>query len=107
MPAIWKSAAFHELAGMIYSGRMLGAVRRDYRCAYFWASSAAVGVWRMHRRGSTLRKIALRLNAEGIATAHGGARWHASTVSAVLRSVKAERAASKLVGVRPQSERVV
>jgi DNA invertase Pin-like site-specific DNA recombinase len=64
-------------------------------------------VWRMHRRGSTLRRIAARLNAEGIATAHGGARWHASTVSAVLRSVNAERAASKPVGVRPQSERVV
>jgi hypothetical protein len=49
-------------------------------------------IWRMHRRGATLRKIALRLNNEGVATAHGGARWYASTVSAVIRSVKAERA---------------
>jgi DNA invertase Pin-like site-specific DNA recombinase len=64
-------------------------------------------VWRMHRRGSTLRRIAARLNAEGVPTAHRGACWRASSVSAVLRSVKAERAASKLHGVRPQSERVV
>jgi DNA invertase Pin-like site-specific DNA recombinase len=49
-------------------------------------------VWRMHRRGASLRTIALRLNSEGVATAHHGARWHASTVSAVIRSVKAERA---------------
>ncbi len=51
-------------------------------------------VWRLHRRGASLRKIALRLNSEGVATAHHGARWHASTVSAVIRSVKAERASA-------------
>jgi DNA invertase Pin-like site-specific DNA recombinase len=51
-------------------------------------------VWRMHRRGASLRKIALRLNNESVPTAHGGARWHASTVSAVIRSVKAERASA-------------
>jgi DNA invertase Pin-like site-specific DNA recombinase len=50
-------------------------------------------VWRLHRRGSTLRQIAARLDSDGLATAHGGARWHASTISAVLRSVRAERAA--------------
>lgn len=51
-------------------------------------------VWRMHRRGASLRKIAQRLNGEGIPTAHGGASWYASTVSAVLRSVAADRAAA-------------
>lgn len=34
----------------------------------------------------SLRAIAEQLNAEGIPTAQGGARWHASTVSAVLKS---------------------
>jgi DNA invertase Pin-like site-specific DNA recombinase len=52
-------------------------------------------VWRMHRRGATLRKIALRLNAEGVPTAHGGACWRASSVSGVIRSVQAERAAGR------------
>jgi DNA invertase Pin-like site-specific DNA recombinase len=63
-------------------------------------------VWRMHRRGSSLRRIAARLDAEGVATAHGGARWHASTVSAVLRSVKAERAALSATTDRRSRERV-
>jgi hypothetical protein len=31
--------------------------------------------------------IARRLNAEGVPTAHGGARWHASTVRAVVLSI--------------------
>ena len=36
------------------------------------------------RRGESLRKIADRLNVEGVSTAHGGSKWHASTVKAVL-----------------------
>lgn len=32
----------------------------------------------------TLAAIAKRLNHDGVATAHGGAQWHASTVRAVL-----------------------
>lgn len=51
-------------------------------------------VWWMHRRGASLRRIAQRLNGEAIPTAHGGACWYASTVSAVLRSVAADRAAA-------------
>jgi DNA invertase Pin-like site-specific DNA recombinase len=39
---------------------------------------------RMRGRGMTFRAIADTLNAEGVATAHGGARWHASTVRSVL-----------------------
>ena len=38
------------------------------------------------RRGSSYRRIAEDLNSRGIPTAHGGARWHASTVQAVLRT---------------------
>lgn len=37
--------------------------------------------------GASLRAIADQLNADQIPTAHGGARWHASTVRAVLRSL--------------------
>lgn len=37
--------------------------------------------------GATLREIADRLTADGIATAQGGARWWPSTVAAVLRSL--------------------
>jgi DNA invertase Pin-like site-specific DNA recombinase len=36
--------------------------------------------------GASLRAIAERLNAKGVATAHGGRRWYASTVRAVLAS---------------------
>jgi DNA invertase Pin-like site-specific DNA recombinase len=63
-------------------------------------------IWRLHRRGSTLRKIAHRLNSEDVPTAHGGACWHASTVSAVLHSVKTERSVSKVTMDRQDQERV-
>lgn len=39
--------------------------------------------------GDSLRAIADALNAEQVPTAHGGARWHASTVRAVLGSTTA------------------
>jgi DNA invertase Pin-like site-specific DNA recombinase len=35
---------------------------------------------RMRRKGLTYRMIAEKLNDEGVATAHGGARWHPETV---------------------------
>jgi hypothetical protein len=35
-------------------------------------------------RGLSLRQIAHGLNDDGVATGHGGARWHASTVKVVL-----------------------
>lgn len=38
--------------------------------------------------GSTLRAIAATLTREGVATAHGGREWHASSVRAVLGSAK-------------------
>ena len=37
--------------------------------------------------GLSLGKIATALNADGIATAHGGRQWHASTVSGILASL--------------------
>jgi DNA invertase Pin-like site-specific DNA recombinase len=39
---------------------------------------------RMRSRGMTLAAIAAKLNHDEVPTAHGGARWHASTVRAVL-----------------------
>lgn len=44
--------------------------------------------------GASLRTIANQLTAEGVPTAHGGARWHASTVRAVLTSQAADRLAA-------------
>ena len=37
-----------------------------------------------HAAGLSLRQIADRLNADGTSTAHGGARWWASTVRSIL-----------------------
>jgi len=39
---------------------------------------------RERARGNSLQKIADALNAAAVPTAHGGARWHASTVRGVL-----------------------
>lgn len=44
------------------------------------------------RQGGTLRGIATRLNDGGVQTAQGGARWHASTVRAVLLSAERHEA---------------
>lgn len=41
------------------------------------------------RRGDSLRTIAAELEAAGIPTAHGGARWYASTIKAALSSAAA------------------
>lgn len=38
-------------------------------------------------RGRSLAAIARTLNDDGVPTAHGGAKWHASTVRSVLNSV--------------------
>ena len=38
----------------------------------------------LHSRGHSLAKIAERLNADDVPTAHGGAKWYPSTVRAVL-----------------------
>jgi DNA invertase Pin-like site-specific DNA recombinase len=41
---------------------------------------------RRRQKGATLSAIADELNRQKVPTAHGGARWHASTVRAVLTS---------------------
>lgn len=44
-------------------------------------------VARERAEGRTLAAIAADLTTEGVPTSHGGARWHPSTVHAVLRSI--------------------
>jgi len=39
---------------------------------------------RARRRGQSLQAIANALNIDGVGTAHGGSKWHASTVRSVL-----------------------
>ena len=43
--------------------------------------------------GQTLQRIADELNVDAVPTARGGARWYASTVSAVIRSADLDRQA--------------
>lgn len=43
------------------------------------------------RGGSTMATIAAGLTADAVPTAQGGARWHASTVQSVLRSVELDQ----------------
>jgi DNA invertase Pin-like site-specific DNA recombinase len=50
----------------------------------------AARVVREREAGRSLRAIAAVLNVEGVPTAQGGARWHASTVRAVLASRECE-----------------
>lgn len=45
----------------------------------------AIRIRTMSRKGESLSGIARTLNAEAVPTAHGGRRWHASTVRAVIR----------------------
>jgi DNA invertase Pin-like site-specific DNA recombinase len=48
--------------------------------------AVAERIVREHEAGASLSDIARRLTAEAIPTAQGGAKWHASTVRAVVRS---------------------
>lgn len=45
-------------------------------------------------QGRTLTAIADGLNSEGVPTARGGAKWHASTIRAVLASAKLDSSAA-------------
>jgi hypothetical protein len=47
-------------------------------------------VVREREAGGSLRAIASDLNTEGVPTAQGGVRWHASTVRAMLASAERE-----------------
>jgi hypothetical protein len=46
--------------------------------------AVAKRITRERRRGWSLREIADALNDEGVRTAHGGDKWYAPTVKAVL-----------------------
>jgi DNA invertase Pin-like site-specific DNA recombinase len=50
---------------------------------------------RLRAKGMSIRGIAERLNAERVPTAHGGARWHASTVQKVLTAQRADQRPSR------------
>ena len=49
----------------------------------------AAGFTGCRQTGASLPAIAAALNEEGVATAHGGARWYPSSVRAVLISTRA------------------
>lgn len=57
------------------------------------ATRAHIGAWRA--AGATHQAIADALNAHEVPTAHGGDRWHASTVRSVLRSLALDAATTK------------
>ena len=46
--------------------------------------------------GASLRTIAAELTADAVPTAQGGAKWHASTVKAVLDGQDAARHANRI-----------
>lgn len=48
------------------------------------AETVVKRILRLRTEGESLRGIAAKLNADGVPTAQGGQRWHASTVRAVL-----------------------
>ena len=52
-----------------------------------------------HEEGLSLSEIARRLNSENRPTAHGGARWHASTIRKVLQGQDARQWGSADAGV--------
>lgn len=56
------------------------------------SASVVARIVREREAGQSLRAIAEALNSEGVPTAHGGAAWHASTVSKVLRGQDASAA---------------
>lgn len=49
------------------------------------SSEVREGIVSAHREGKSLRAIAEDLNAREVPTAHGGSKWHASTVRSILR----------------------
>ena len=49
--------------------------------------AVAKRIARERRRGLSVLKIAEGLNEDGVSTAHGGSKWHASTVKAVLERI--------------------
>lgn len=58
------------------------------------STRATIGRWRA--AGATWQACADALNAAGVPTAHGGAKWHASTVRAVARSLALDEATAAI-----------
>ena len=77
--------------------KRLQGVRLGRRPVLPESTVAAIG--RARSRGRTLAAIAGRLNDRAIPTAHGGRRWHVSTVRAVL--MRARRAEPQRRGGTP------
>ena len=67
------------------------AVKRSQGVRLGRPSLVSEGTLRRIRRerakGNSLAAIAAALDADGVATAHGGQRWHVSTVQALLRRI--------------------
>lgn len=51
------------------------------------SQAALVMIREMHKAGESLRAIAAALDAHGVPPQSGGARWYASSVQSVLRTV--------------------
>jgi DNA invertase Pin-like site-specific DNA recombinase len=47
---------------------------------------------REHAAGVSMNAIAIGLNSDGVPTAHGGQRWHASTIRSILRRTERDAA---------------
>lgn len=63
------------------------------------SSLTVARIRRLHRAGTSLAGIARALNDAGVATAQGGASWHASTVRTILQRVGALTLTAR--GARP------
>jgi DNA invertase Pin-like site-specific DNA recombinase len=82
-----------------FERRLIGQRTREALAAK-WAAGGRLGrpralpgdvanrIRRERKRGVSLAHIADGLNADGVATGHGGKQWYPSTVRAVLRSAR-------------------
>lgn len=69
------------------------------------AVRASVGAWRS--AGASLAAIAQHLNDSNVPTAQGGARWYASTVRSVLRSLELDEEATQLATLKDEWNELV
>jgi len=81
-----KAALAHKRKkGEVYAPTPFGKVRRGSRLEDHEGEQEVLSLIRQWRdAGNTLRGIAARLNASGVASKRGGA-WHASTVGYILK----------------------
>jgi hypothetical protein len=50
------------------------------------SSEVVSNIIEMYKAQKSLRAIASTLNEQGVATTQGGAKWHASTISKVIKT---------------------